>query len=281
MRLLQAGSSTTARHSARGILQVITTVTSIHESEDCGQALLNEVVQQFTDLLHASGASMQMINEAMASATSSKSESSTSTTFIDLGSTVRDCMEVMCTWRRDVEMVDCNGEPAALTAKSGETSFETLCKKARCRRTASEVLDALVEFGAVSVGADGLIRSETPTFILGRTASGGRLATDGLLKQLQGFLLCVHRNVLSVAGHGKPKFERACTVTVALELEPIFSQLVRSRGQEFIDSIDEWLERNQRVDSPSGRYLELGAGAYYIDHGERHGRKPQMTMWPG
>ena len=109
--------------------------------------------------------------------------------------------------------------------------------------------------------ANGLIQSETPTFILGRAVSGGRLATDGLLKQLEGFLLCIHRNVRSVSGDGVPRFERACTVTVAIELEPIFAQLVRSRGQEFIDSIDEWLERNTRFESPSERYIELGRGS--------------------
>ena len=79
--------------------------------------------------------------------------------------------------------------------------------------------------------------------------------------------------LLSVSGNGRPRFERACTVTVALELEPIFDRLVRNRGQEFIDSIDEWLERNTRVESPSGRYVELGAGAYFVDLGERAGRK--------
>jgi hypothetical protein len=192
---------------------------------------------------------------------------------MDLGSLQRDCMEVMCRWRRDVELVDTNAEPIPLLHESHEVSFKSLCEKVQCRRPAVEILDALLEFGAVSVGEDGLIRSETPTFILGKAVSGGRLATDGLLKQLEGFLLCVHRNVRSVSGDGVPKFERACTVTVASELEPIFAQLVLSRGQEFIDSIDEWLERNTKAESPSGRYLELGVGTYYIDHGERQGRK--------
>jgi hypothetical protein len=253
---------------------MVTAISSIHESEERGQLLLNEVVQLFADLLHASGASMPMIKEAMACAIDTESDNSSSTTFTDLGSILRDCMEVMCTWRRDIDLVDHNGEPAALSVDDTPgRSFAILCKKARCRRAPTDVLSALVEFGAVSISADGMIRSETPTFILGRATSGGRLATDGLLKQLEGFLLCVHRNVRSVAGRGSPKFERACTVTVARELEPVFAQLVRCRGQEFIDSIDEWLERNQKVDSPSGSYVELGAGAYFIDHGERQGRK--------
>ena len=252
---------------------MVAAVSSIHESDSHGQSLLNEVVQLFTDLLNASGASMPMIRTAMESALDGSMPHMCSTRFTDLGSLLRDCMEVMCTWRRDVDLVDSNGEPIALPMDADKASFESLCRKANCRRPAIEILEALLEFGAVSKGANGLIQSETPTFILGRAVSGGRLATDGLLKQLEGFLLCIHRNVRSVSGDGVPRFERACTVTVAIELEPIFSQLVRSRGQEYIDSIDEWLERNTRFESPSERYIELGAGAYYIDHGERQGRK--------
>ena len=170
-------------------------------------------------------------------------------------------------------MVDSTGEPMPLTVSEGSTSFDVLCAKADCRHSAPEILNALLEFGAVTKDVNGLIRSETPTFLLSKSSAGGRLATDALLKHLEGFLRCVHRNVVSVSGNGKPRFERACTVTVALELEPIFDRLVRNRGQEFIDSIDEWLERNAKVESPSGRYVELGAGAYFVDLGERPGRK--------
>jgi hypothetical protein len=58
-------------------------------------------------------------------------------------------------------------------------------------------------------------------------------------------------------------------VSVAIELEPIFDQLVRDRGQVFVDSVDEWLERHAGRESASGRYRELGAGAYFIDLGDR------------
>jgi hypothetical protein len=252
---------------------MVAAVSSIYESDNDGQALLDEVVQLFTDLLNASGASMAMIRSAMDTALRCETQNVSPTIFTALGSLLRDCMEVMCTWRRDVELIGSDGEPIALTLESDKLSFESLCRKAHCRRPTREILGVLLEFGAVSKDANGLIRSETPTFILGRAVSGGRLATDGLLKHLEGFLLCVHRNVRSVAGKGTSRFERACTVTVALELEPIFAQLVRSRGQDFIDSIDEWLERNARFDSPSGRYVELGAGAYCINHGERGGLK--------
>jgi hypothetical protein len=214
-----------------------------------------------------------MIKVAMQSAVQTDSTNSLSTRFTDLGSILRDCMEVMCTWRREIDFVDANGQPSALRFEANKSSFTSLCISARCRQSSAEILNALLEFGAVSIGSDGMIRSETPTFILGKAISGGRLATDGLLKQLEGFLRCVHGNVRSVSGQGTSRFERACTVTVARELEPVFAQLVRQRGQEFIDSIDEWLERNTKYMSPSDNYVELGAGAYYIDHGARERRK--------
>jgi hypothetical protein len=235
-------------------------ITSIHESDNHGQNLLNEVVQLFCDLLITSGASLQMIKSAISLFVERAVENNGTTTFTDLGSLLRDCMEVICMWRRDVELVDQNGEPKPLPVSSARASFEILCNKANCRHPTSQILNALLEFGAVSIDGDGQVRSETPTFLLGRAT-------------LEGFLRCVHQNVCSVSGNGKPKFDRACTVTVALELEPIFDRLVQRRGQEFIDSIDEWLDRNTKVCSPTGRYVELGAGAYFVNFGERPTRK--------
>jgi hypothetical protein len=256
----------------RGIKMVAAT-SSVHECDNHSQALLDEVVHLFTDLLVASGASLPMIGVAMQASVRGNTQQQDKTRFTVLGSLLRDCMEVMCAWRRDVDFTDSHGEPIALQMSSSHPSFETLCRNAGCRRPAAAILRALTDFGAVSIDDKGNIRSETPTFLFGRASSGGRLATDALLKHVQGFMQCIHRNVRSVSGEGKPRFERACTVTVAAELEPIFDQLVRRRGQEFIDALDEWLERHARIESPSGRYVELGVGAYNIDFGERPGPK--------
>lgn len=255
---------------------MVAPISSIHETDNSGQALLDEVVQHFTDLLVASGASIRMIEAAMKQSLARSSQERNSTRFTVLGSLLRDCMEVMCLWRRDPEFTGVDGEPKTLSLNADEPNFDALCQKASCGQPAAVILRSLVDFGAVAIGSDNTIRSQTPTFILGRAISGGCLATDALLKHLEGFLLCVHRNVRSVSGEGKPKFERACTVTVAAELEPVFDQLVRRRGQEFIDSIDEWLERHARQDSSNGEYIELGAGAYYVDFGRRHAKKSRF-----
>ena len=233
-----------------------------------GQELLNDVVRLFVDLLVAGGGTSSMIDLAIAKAMAGVMTSDASTVFTELGALQRDCMEVMCKWRRDIALVGADGEPLPLEPWDGQQSFDALCKKVPCKNDSSVVLKALLDFGAVSTRPDGRICSETPTFLLGR-ASGGLLATDGLLKQLEGYLGVVHRNVRSVAGPERPKFERACTVSIARELEPVFDCLVRQRGQEFVDSVDEWLERNARHESASGQYLELGVGAYYVDLGVR------------
>ena len=234
-----------------------------------GQELVEDVVGLFVDLLITGGTSLDMIKAATANALARSAKMNAATTFTELGSIQRDCMEVMCTWRRDTRFIDQNGDPLRLRQDLGDSSFHALCQRAGCRNETSAILKTLVDFGAVSIDRDQAIVSETPTFLLGRAQEGGRLAVDGVLKELEGFLRVVHRNVCSVSGEQRPRFERSCTVSVAVELEAVFDRLVRDRGQIFIDSADEWLERNVKRESESGRYVELGAGAYFIDLGPR------------
>jgi hypothetical protein len=234
---------------------------------DPSQQLVDGVVQLFIDLLIAGGTKIEMIEGAAMRALANSVEVNARTTFTELGSIQRDCMEVMCTWRRDARFVDQNGDPRLLHQDTGQDSFASLCHRAGCKNDATAILRTLLDFGAVSIDGGEMVVSETPTFLLGRAQAGGRLAVDGVLKQLKGFLQVIHRNVCSVTGAKKPRFERACTVSVAKELEPVFDQIVRSRGQIFVDSVDEWLERNAKRESASGQYLELGAGVYFINLG--------------
>lgn len=235
----------------------------------CRQEQLNDVVCLFAQLLGAAGATQSMIATAMSNALGNVADIRTKADFTALGMLQRDCMEVMCAWRRNSSFVDDDGNPRPLSQDDGPLSFRALCSLARCRGEWRKILQALDDFGAVTIDANHRVVSQTPTFLLARQQGGGRLATDGLLKQLEGYLRVVHHNVLSVSGLEKPRFERACTVSIAAELEPVFALLVRMRGQEFVDSIDEWLERNAKKKSATGQYVELGAGAYFIDQGRR------------
>lgn len=227
--------------------------------------LVEGVIRCFVELLIAGGTSLEVIKSATSRALVRSPDAKPAVIFEQLGGIQRDCMEVMCAWRREREFVDQCGNPAPLLRDDGDASFEALCQKAGCRSPAPAVLKTLLDFGAVSIDGDQRVVAETPTFLLGHAHAGGRIAVDGVLKQLEGFLRVVHRNICSVSGERKPRFERACTVSVAAELEPIFDQLVRNRGQIFIDSVDEWLARNSKSTSATGRYMELGAGVYFIE----------------
>lgn len=233
-----------------------------------GQALVDDVVGLFVDLIVAGGTSAESVRESIKKSLNRISKASSTITYLEIGAIQRDCMEVMCAWRREPLFVDESGEPKALKKFAGKVSFRQLCKSAGCNRPWSEVLKVLRDFDAVTLTPEELVVSRTPTF-LSRSLSGGRLAKDVVLRQLEGYLRVVHGNVCEISCDRRLRFERACSVTVAAELEPVFEELVRSRGQEFVDAVDEWLERNSRRKSAIGKYVELGAGAYFIDLGTR------------
>ena len=184
-----------------------------------------------------------------------------------LGSKQRDCMELMCLWRRSQEFLGEDGLPAILPFDGTTGSFTKLCQMVSLIRSPIEFRETLTEFGAVRVLDDGSVSAHTPTFLLANPGQAGPMAADGVLKQLAGFLRVVEYNVRhSILGR-KRRFERTCTVVLAEEYVPIFERAVRERGQVFIDVLDEWLERHREAESPSGRYVEVGAGAYFVDLG--------------
>jgi hypothetical protein len=49
---------------------------------------------------------------------------------------------------------------------------------------------------------------------------------------------------------------------------PVAERFVRERGQDFIDTVDEWLIRQLSTGGPSdGSGIEIGAGAYFLHLG--------------
>jgi len=233
-------------------------------SDASPEQLLSELFGPLVRILIRNGLGTNEITKAFSEAMSVNSVESDLRQHVRLGGMQRDCMEVMCLWRRDSRFLDDQGRPVALPQDGKDVSFEDLCKAAGSRSDFQAVLSTLKEFGAVEIDADGLVRSLTPTFILGRGTGG--VAVDGLLKQIAGFLRVVDHNT-QAESTSLPRFERMCTVVVADEMLPIFERTVRERGQEFIDGLDEWLERHKSLKSVSGSYSEVGAGAYFVDLG--------------
>ena len=231
--------------------------------------LLSELFAPLARLLTSAGITGDEIKVALHKALENAQSQTVELTPVHLGAHQRDCMEVLCLWRRHPEFLDARGCSAAIPLHGQDGSFESLCRRAGVTTDASVVLETLKDFGAVELTTEGLALPMTATFLLGATSGG--VACDGMLKQLAGFVRVIEHNLLGTRAGRIPRFERACSVVVAVELLPIVQRLVRERGQEFIDTIDEWLERNSNVPSASNCFVEVGAGAYFVHLGKSLG----------
>ena len=234
-------------------------------SDASPEQLLSELLEPLVRILIRNGLKADVISRSFDQTLAINRCGSDTQQNVRLGAMQRDYMEVMCRWRRDRRFLDEHGLPVSLPQSGNGTGFSDLCQAAGAKSDVAAVLNTLAEFGAVEIRDDGLVTPLTPTFILGRGISG--VAVDGLLKQISGFLRVVDHNT-NADSNALPRFERICTVVIADELLPVFERTMRERGQEFIDGLDEWLERHRSVRSTRGRYSEVGAGAYFVDLGK-------------
>lgn len=238
-------------------------------SDASPEQLLSELIGPLVRILMRNGLDAEEISRAFHQALTRSNAGPDPQQNVRLGAMQRDCMEVMCRWRRDKRFLDAQGLPVPLRQGENGAGFKDLCTASGVKSDVAALLSTLVEFGAVEIDDDGLVTPLTPTFILGRGRSG--VAVDGLLKQLSGFLRVIDHNT-KPDSDALPRFERICTVVIANELLPVFERTVRERGQEFIDGLDEWLERHRSVKSAKGGYSEVGAGAYFVDLGNVESR---------
>lgn len=189
-------------------------------------------------------------------------------TRVSLGADQRICMELMCLWRREPEFCDRRGLPAPLPVRGARPSFEMLVKRVNEHLSIDRILALLVSFRAVYLDRNGCVVAATPTFILSSHDSDRALAIDGVLKQLIGYVSVVEHNVFSVKPFTPPRFERSCSVVLPRKMVPVAQRFVRERGQDFVDSVDEWLIRQSiATKSMPGPHVELGAGAYFLHLG--------------
>lgn len=172
------------------------------------------------------------------------------------------CTDVVFAWRHALRFLDDLGGPRRLARSGSGGSFDDLVHSAAPGHDSGAMLDYLVGLGAIRCLPDGSCELITESVLACSGTNGGKVASEVVLLHLQGFLGSVEYNLRSKIGNEAGKFERACYSRIPAELAPIFEKLVESRGQNFVDSVDEWLVRH-RVEgaSPSGGAL-VGAGAY-------------------
>lgn len=174
------------------------------------------------------------------------------------------CTQVVFVWRRDGQYLDSDGNARDLAREDDDPNFAELCAKAAPALRPDDLLDYLIAMGAVRTLLNGRVRLLTESVLACAKKPGHTVAPETVLMHLQGFLGAVEFNLLRNDGDPPPRFERACYGVIPERLVPVFQQLVATRGQNFIDSIDEWLERHRTTEGCGVVSSRVGAGAYML-----------------
>jgi hypothetical protein len=172
------------------------------------------------------------------------------------------CSDLVLKWRRDSRFLTAEGLPCLLSLESNSPSFRDLVRVAAPQSDPIQLLETMKELGVVrTTESDGIeLISESVVACSGR--DGLSIASEPVLEHVCGFLGSVEYNLLDKPSRARGRFERACYASVPQKLVPILEKLVRSRGQDFVDVIDEWLARRAIRPTDDAQTVLVGAGAY-------------------
>lgn len=175
------------------------------------------------------------------------------------------CCDIVLRWRRDYSYLDSDGAPLPLMLNGDERSFAGLVQSVTPTADPAALLATMIELGVIRVNGDGeqSIELISDSVVTCSGQDGLAVAGECVLEHICGFLGSVEFNVFDKPSRAKGRFERACYASVPKELVPVLQQLVTTRGQDFVDVIDEWLTRRVAKDAPAAADgVLVGAGAY-------------------
>ncbi len=172
------------------------------------------------------------------------------------------CSDIVLRWRRDSKFLTAEGLPSLLSLRGDPSNFGELVHAVSPGEDPQELLKTLKELGVVRTTKSGSIEliSESVVACSGRDGSG--IASEPVLEHICGFLGSVEYNLFDKPSRARGRFERACYASVPDNLVPVLENLVSSRGQDFVDAIDEWLARRAIRPTRDAGAVLVGAGAY-------------------
>jgi hypothetical protein len=172
------------------------------------------------------------------------------------------CCDVVLKWRRDCAFLDEQGAPAQLVLEGHRQAFDELVRVSAPDADPNLLLATMEELGVVRITEDRKIELISDSIVACSGQEGSSIASEFVLEHICGFLGSVEFNVFDKPSRAKGRFERACYASVPRDLVPILQQLVSSRGQDFVDVIDEWLARRAIKSADKADSVLVGAGAY-------------------
>jgi len=172
------------------------------------------------------------------------------------------CSDVVLKWRRDSRFLTSDGLPSHLHCDGASSNFGELVRSVSPSDDPLQLLEMLKELGVVRITESEEIELISDSVVACSGRDGLMIASEPVLEHICGFLGSVEYNLFDKPSRARGRFERACYASVPEKLVPVLENLVSSRGQDFVDVIDEWLARRAiRPSNRSGTVL-VGAGAY-------------------
>lgn len=172
------------------------------------------------------------------------------------------CCDVVLKWRRDCRFLNDQGQPLALIIQGSSPSFYELIALTARESDPRELLEIMLQLGVVRAVGSSTVELISSSVVTCAGKEDSTIASESVLEHICGFLGSVEYNVFEKPSRAKGKFERACYAWVPRKYVPILEQLVNSRGQDFVDVIDEWLSRRSVALEEAEESVLVGAGAY-------------------
>ena len=172
------------------------------------------------------------------------------------------CSDVVLRWRRDSNFLTPEGLPNLLMLHGAPSNFGDLVRSVSPNENPKEVFETLKELGVVRMTDSESIELISESVVACSGRDGSVIASESVLEHICGFLGSVEYNLFDKPSRARGRFERACYASVPEKFVPVLENLVSSRGQEFVDIIDEWLARRAVRPSNFNGTVLVGAGAY-------------------
>jgi hypothetical protein len=172
--------------------------------------------------------------------------------------------DMLTAWHQDSKYLDKSGNPAPIKFGGSSPSFQHLAKKMVPGIKPSQLLLELERLGVITADKHGLIRVLMRSF---PAFEDKELAKQHTLSSLNDFIMTLRHNLDSVPANFDQLFHRIARIDDFDRREiPALKIRVKRRGQNFLESIDDWLSSNATDESerpvPKSRKVRVSVGVY-------------------
>ncbi len=170
---------------------------------------------------------------------------------------------ILSGWHQDEDYLGADGRPLCVPETGPAPSFQDLRRRYGGDMPAKALLRELTRVGAVTEQDDGLLCASQRTYIQARVDPEKILRAGSVLEDLGNTVLFD----LTAAEAARLRFERrAENASIDLDDVPAFQDFLEQEGMAFLERVDDWLTRHERVapNSPERARVRLGVGVYHI-----------------